>query len=94
MMYPYSFMFGRTSGIYKYLVKEYTEAELTDNGYFKMLESFQDYPEEHKELKELIHKKENINIVIEWTNKNIDKIENKTIMKLDSFLQNVVKERN
>ena len=85
-MYPYSFMFGRTSGIYKYLVKEYTETELTDNGYFKMLESFfQDYPEEHKELKELIHKKENINIVIEWTNKNIDKIENKTIMKLDSF---------
>jgi hypothetical protein len=79
-------MFGRTSGIYKYLVKEYTETELTDNGYFKMLESFfQDYPEEHKELKELIHKKENINIVIEWTNKNIDKIENKTIMKLDSF---------
>jgi hypothetical protein len=31
-MYPWSFMFSRTSGVYKYLLKDFKPQKLTENG--------------------------------------------------------------
>ena len=54
-MYSWNFMFGRTTGIYKYLVAEDREMKLTVNGLYTMLKAYYEHiPDKQKELQRLI----------------------------------------
>jgi hypothetical protein len=39
-MYPYTYFFSRTTGIYKYLVTEYEQTKLTPEGYINMVKAY------------------------------------------------------
>jgi hypothetical protein len=84
-MYTYSYMFGRTSGNYKYLVKEYTESKLTNEGYIVMLKAFfNSYQEKYDELIKMCEEGKKITEIMKWADINID-IPDSEIIKLKSF---------
>lgn len=86
-MYTVKDIFSRTTGIRKYLIKEYESIKLDETGLKSMLLSFyNNYNVEKYELEKLIKENKSIDYIMKWNNENIEKIDdNEIILNDDSY---------